>query len=729
MVLVLGTAAGIVAGGRADRAVAPVLVLATVLLFAASVTWSLVVGMGRRPRLRPALTALAIGVLLWLAGSIAVAVTETSGPVAFPAPGEVLFLAAYAAMAAFVFLDVQPTSDARAAVAWTDAAILVGGTGAIASSVVLMPVASSSADEGLSLLVALIYPLVTGLLMLLVIGQWALGLRPRGRRTAMLAAGFGVLAAADSTLLIGYQRGGYSFTLAADVLWGLGLSLVATAAVLPRARHSIAPRREVPGVLLLSGFVGALFFLIIRPDGAVGWVVSACAGLALAASALRLLMSLSRGREVPEAASPERDPLTGLYGRQPVLRRLDDDLANGRRFGVLVADVTHFQEINSALGPDAGDEVLRDLADLLLAAVPAGAQVARIGGDELAVVLGTDDETILEELAKDLRSSVAVRLEREGTRFTARIAIGVATARSGAASGAEILALAEEASLEATREPLRVHVGRERVQPAARRRLQLAEELHDAIRGGALDVWYQPIAMSATGAVDRVEALVRWDHPREGMISPALFLPMARRDNLMLDLSTVVAGRVLEDLADWHRQGLDVTVSLNLDAGEVLGGAFLPWLVQSTVHAGLAPQDLTIEVTEETFLDEPERARALLVEARRWGLRLSIDHYGSGFSSLAYLRELPVSEVKLDPAFFAAVCTDAKSAVIVQSTVTMAHALGLSVVAEGVETEEVASRAIVLGVDRLQGWFLSQPVPAGAVAMVVRQFAIARPAG
>jgi EAL domain-containing protein (putative c-di-GMP-specific phosphodiesterase class I) len=208
------------------------------------------------------------------------------------------------------------------------------------------------------------------------------------------------------------------------------------------------------------------------------------------------------------------------------------------------------------------------------------------------------------------------------------------------------------------------------------------------------------------------------------MVPPAVFLPLAREEGLMLTLSRHVASHAVSDLAAWRAQGLDVALSINVSPPELLGGALVPHLLDLLRSADLPAQVLTLEVTEDSFLAEPERSRQLLLEARRAGLRISIDNYGTGFSSLSYLRDLPVAEVKLDPAFIASMCSDTRSAVIVSSTVSMVHALDMSVVAAGIETSMIAARAVTMGVDALQGYQLAAPMPSAGIPGVVRQLAI-----
>ena len=257
----------------------------------------------------------------------------------------------------------------------------------------------------------------------------------------------------------------------------------------------------------------------------------------------------------------------------------------------------------------------------------------------------------------------------------------------------------------------------------SRQRLRMGEELRRALHKGHVVTWYQPKVDAVTQMAVGMEALVRWEHPERGMIPPMAFLSVARRSGLMQELSEVVApqGRGRRRSAG-SGAGLDLNVAINLAPSELLSGKLLPILYEAIEAAGIPAHVITVEVTEDTFLADPERAREILLDVRRHGLKTSIDDYGTGFSSLAYLRDLPVTELKMDRSFVATVCTDDRSRLIVASTIDMAHALDLRVVAEGVESAAVTAEVVAMGVDLLQGYHMSPPMPADQVETWVRQW-------
>lgn len=707
--------------GEADPVVFRVAFIAIFVAFLLRVARTAAAAPGRRP----ALTALTAGLVLWALGSSALAAAEAVAPTTFPAPGEWLFLASYAGFAGFVFLDAQAHSTRRSAAAVTDAVILWGASLALASVVLLTPLVTVYPDSGLGLLVAILYPLIDIMLALAVVGQWARGRRPGTWRTASLALGFVLIALADTSLMVSLGSAAYSFTLLMTVVWGLGFILIVDAACTPRTVVVANPRGQVPGWVMIVGLVTAIALLAMRPDGLLGLAVAIPASIVVVGAGVRLLLDLRDARSATEDLRLAiTDDLTGLPNRKAIEQRLARCLTDRERTGVLLIDIDEFRKVNDTLGHVAGDYLLTVMAHRLSEILPASSLLARAGGDVFAVVAATDDPVVLIEIARSARTLVSEPVVIDGIAVTVRASVGITTRQPSDESPVDIMRRADVALSNAQSQGSGVQVYEQGTDTFSRQRLQMADDLRQAIRSGHIDVWYQPVVSAATGAVDRLEALARWDHPDEGMVPPAVFLPLAREEGLMLALSRQVAARAVTDLAAWRSQGLDVALSVNIAPQELLGGVLVPDLLDLLRSAGVPAQAVTLEVTEDAFLAEPERSRQLLLEARRAGLRISIDNYGTGFSSLSYLRDLPVAEVKLDPAFIASMCSDSRSAVIVSSTVSMVHALEMSVVATGIETSMIAARAVTMGVDALQGYQLAAPMPAAGIPRLVRQLAI-----
>ena len=673
------------------------------------------------PSRRLALIALAIGILLWAVGSAILNAAVPASATTFPAPGEFFFLASYLGLAAFVVLDATSRSS-RAETAWLDAAIVLGGTGAIAGALLLSPFASNFPEGGIALLVAVLYPLIDLVLALVVVGQWALSARPWSWRTASLIAGFVLMAVADSSLVLNLSEGTYAFSIYLDMMWGAAFMLIAGAAVAPRPPQ-VSMARRLPGGFLIASFVAAIFLLLIRPQGVLGWAIAIPAAVTLLATGARLAVALRESRQAAEAFQlAQTDDLTGLPNRRAVLRALDDGIAAQRPMGLMLLDLDGFKEVNDTLGHSAGDTLLELIALRMRDSLPQEIQLARIGGDEFAILVHDDDELDLLERAQSIRQTLLAPAKVDGMDLAMHASLGITIREPGDTRAADLLRRADVAMYEAkvTRSGAQLYDAQR--DEFSRQRLRMGEELRRSLQKGHVVVWYQPKVDAMTQMAVGMEALVRWAHPERGMIPPMAFLSVARRSGLMHELSEVVARAAVADAQKWQRAGLDLNVAINLAPSELLSGKLLPLLYDFIHRAEIPSHTITVEVTEDTFLADPERARDILTEVRRHGLKTSIDDYGTGFSSLAYLRDLPVTELKMDRSFVATVCTDDRSRLIVSSTIDMAHALDLRVVAEGVESAAVTAEVVAMGVDLLQGYHMSPPMPANQVEAWVRQW-------
>ena len=698
----------------------PVIVVTLLLFFTILVARLITASVVFRSR-RLSLVALSAGVVLWAAGS---AVLNAGTPVeatTFPAPGEFFFLASYIGFAAFVVLDAT-TRQAKAETAWLDAAIVVGGTGALAGGLLLTPFANNFPDAGLSLLIAVLYPLLSIVLALVVVGQWALSARQWSWRTASLILGFVLLAIADSSLVLNLESGTYGFTIYLDMMWGAAFMFIAGAACLPRPPQ-VSVARRLPGGFLIASFVTAIVLLLIRPQGVLGWAIGIPAAITLLATGARLAVALRESREAGVAFQlAQTDDLTGLPNRRAVLKTLDDGIASQRPMGLMLLDLDGFKEVNDTLGHSAGDTLLELVALRMRESLPPEIILARIGGDEFAVLVYEDDELDLLERAQMIRQTLLAPAKVDGMDLAMHASLGITIREPGDARAADMLRRADVAMYEAkvTRSGAQLYDAQR--DEFSRQRLRMGEELRRALHKGHVVTWYQPKIDAVTQIAVGMEALVRWEHPERGMIPPMAFLSVARRAGLMQELSEVVARRAVADAARWQRAGLDLNVAINLAPSELLSGNLLPILYDAIEAAGIPSHVITVEVTEDTFLADPERAREILLDVRRHGLKTSIDDYGTGFSSLAYLRDLPVTELKMDRSFVATVCTDDRSRLIVASTIDMAHALDLRVVAEGVESAAVTAEVVAMGVDLLQGYHQSPPMPGDQVEAWVQQW-------
>jgi diguanylate cyclase (GGDEF)-like protein len=420
------------------------------------------------------------------------------------------------------------------------------------------------------------------------------------------------------------------------------------------------------------------------------------------------------------------DPLTGLPNRSFFQDRAAQALRLAEReeaaMAILLLDLDRFKEVNDTLGHHNGDILLQEIGMRLQREVRESDSVARLGGDEFGILL----PRIREEedgiaVAEKIRQRLQKPLVLEGIAIDLDASIGVA---AYPAHGSDIETLLQRADVamylaKSDRSGCELYSPtRDEYSPA---RLALAGDLRRAIDQKELILHYQPKADLADGRVTGVEALVRWQHHRQGLIRPDTFIPLAERTGLIRDLTTAVLGAALTQLRDWRDHGLELDVSVNVSARDLLDLELPETVARLLAEHELPAERLELEITESVILADPMRARAVLSRLAAMGVQLAIDDYGSGYSSLAYLKRLPVGEIKIDRSFVMNMHKDPNDAVIVRSTIDLGRNLGLTVVAEGIETEEAWRTLALLGCDQGQGFYLSRPVPADELEQWLRE--------
>ena len=408
------------------------------------------------------------------------------------------------------------------------------------------------------------------------------------------------------------------------------------------------------------------------------------------------------------------DRLTGLPNRALFNDRLQQAVHAARRNGspltVMMMDLDRFKHINDLLGHAVGDDVLREVAGRLRAALRESDTVARLGGDEFAALLTTGREDRIVEVVRKVLRCMEQPIECNGQSLDVGASIGIACfPEHGDTPGTLIrhadiaMYLAKAANSEfAFYDP--DHDGSRQEQ------LSLLGELRRALERNELVMFFQPKIDLATGRTKGVEALVRWLHPARGIVPPAEFVPFAERTGFVRTVTRCVLEMALRRCGQWLAKGIRLQMSVNISVRD-LQNPELPDIVASLLASSSVPAELVcLEITESSFMENPERAVDTLGRLHALGVRLSIDDFGTGFSSLAYLRKLRVHEMKIDRTFIAAM-EDANDMVIVRSTIDLAHNLGLRVVAEGIEDERSLARLRSMGCDEAQGYFMSRPLP------------------
>ncbi len=413
------------------------------------------------------------------------------------------------------------------------------------------------------------------------------------------------------------------------------------------------------------------------------------------------------------------DDLTGLANRKGLVAETRQVLAQtqwqGARSALIMLDLDRFKEVNDALGHPVGDEVLRRVADRLRSAVRPDDLVARLGGDEFAVLLRcVRDEQAATEVADRLGAALDERLEINGQLIDVEASMGIAVAPEHGVDYESLMSRADIAMYQAKEDRSGAQVYDARRDASSSSRLGLLSALRGALANGELVLHYQPKARLHDGSVSGVEALVRWQHPVRGLVPPDEFIPVAEQSGLMHRLTDAVLELALRQVGTWSEQGLHVPMAVNVSFRDLLDDQFTHRLARRIREQGLEPGLITLEITERVLTADMDRARRTLDALEGLGVRLSLDDFGTGWSSLRLLRELPVSEIKIDRSFVSRVAVDDEDATVVRALVGLAHGLGLGVVAEGIETPVTWHTIAGLGCDAAQGWHIARPMPAEA---------------
>jgi diguanylate cyclase (GGDEF)-like protein len=414
------------------------------------------------------------------------------------------------------------------------------------------------------------------------------------------------------------------------------------------------------------------------------------------------------------------DNLTGLPNRELFRRRSERALtqseSSGRMVAVMLLDLDHFKEVNDTLGHHVGDGLLREVASRVTAVVPDEVTVARLGGDEFAVLV---PDAVSLATVTALADTIAARLREpvvaDGVRIGVQASIGIATSPEHASTIETLLKRADIALYRAKTNRGETQVYRAEIDQHTVLRLSLLGDLHTALDNDEFELVFQPQVLTDVGTVAGVEALMRWQHPNHGVIPPDVFIPLAENTGLIGAMSQRAMESALSTLAMLRAGGHDLEVAVNVSA-RLLSDLELPrWVAQMLHDAEVPACRLTIEVTESTITADPVRAMQVLHDLREIGVRLTVDDFGTGYSSLSYLRRLQPDELKVDKSFVMQMTSDENSAVIVRSTIELAHGLGLSVVAEGVEDQITYDALNALGCDRIQGFHVSRPMSVPAL--------------
>lgn len=414
------------------------------------------------------------------------------------------------------------------------------------------------------------------------------------------------------------------------------------------------------------------------------------------------------------------DELTGLSNRKMLVSKLESTLAqattSGTKVGFLLLDLDRgLKEVNDTLGHAVGDRLLRLVAHRLTHSVRPGDMVARLGGDEFAVLLpGLKGPGVAREVAARLRAAVAEPIRLEGMSFVIEVSIGIAMYPDDATGGELLMQRADVAMYLAKQRRSGVERYVAELDRNSPSRLALFGDLRRALDRGELELHYQPKVYLADRRVVGMEALVRWQHPERGVISPAEFIPQVQQSYLMREVTAFVIDSALSQTAQWHRAGMDVQISLNVSGRDLLDSGLADLVAEGLERHQLAPDALLLEIDERVLTSEPAHAVATAEALAEIGIALSLDDFGTGYSSLVRLKRLPVTEVKVDASFVGRLLESPDDFVVVKSIVDLAAALGIRSVAEGVENAAVAAALLGMGCQAGQGWHFCRPLNAAS---------------
>ena len=436
--------------------------------------------------------------------------------------------------------------------------------------------------------------------------------------------------------------------------------------------------------------------------------------LGFLARAINAMQSGIAVREQQLAHNALHDPLTGLPNRALAMERLGSAISARRSVVLIYLGIENYRVINEGFGPEGVELIMRESARVMLDALRERDTAARITGNEFLLLLESTQIDVGVAMADRLYALLKRPLSIDGHEVALEVCMGIAVYPLNGQSAEELINRAAIARRDAAALPGYLQVYQQDRDLAHQRHIQLIRDLRSAASEGQLQLHYQPKLDIRSGHVRQAEALLRWQHPELGMVSPAEFIPLAERTGSMFLLTGWVIEEGIRQLAEWNRKGMHLQLSLNISAEDLHGENLLLTVERLLKRYQLSAEQLIFEITESTAMRDPEHSLSVLEKLRDGGISLSVDDFGTGYSSLAHLKRLPVQELKIDQSFIRNLDETSEDAVIVRSTIEMSHNLGLKVVAEGVEYAHSLRLLERWQCDTAQGYLISRPLSADA---------------
>jgi diguanylate cyclase len=665
----------------------------------------------------------------WTIGDLILTIQTLGGATApSPGPADVFYLSFYPLAYVATVLLLRRTVGTLSRPNWLDGVIAGLGAAAVCAAFAFHGIESAVGGGALPTAVNLAYPIGDVLLLFLVVGGTTLLGGYRKGPWYLLATGIALNVVGDTFNLFGSTAG--SSAVGVDfnaIAWPTSIVLMSMAVWLrPGPQDPFREARTAGFVLPGIAATGVLGLLVVGTQRHVSETALALATATLVIVGVRLALSARDLRILTEQRHRQAitDELTGLGNRRYLFQVLDTfftDLARAEseppQMSFLFVDLNHFKEINDSFGHPAGDELLRQVGPRMTRAAQSSDAVQRLGGDEFGIVLVGAGIEEASAVAQRIADELEEPFDLHDVKVRVGVSIGIAAVPTDATDAPGLLWCADVAMYRAKLGNVPFACYDPNVD-GGEQHLQLIDELRTAIEESQLTLHYQPQLDLHTGHIVAVEALLRWPHPRLGLVPPLKFLPLAEDAGLMQPLTALVLDKALTQCAEWWSNGRYLAVSVNVSSSNLLDDGFTDLVLHLLERHHLPAEALVLEITETSIITDFEASQAVITRLREAGVFVSIDDFGAGYTSLAYLANLAVRELKLDCALITGLGSngEARDYELVRATIDLGHAMGLRVVAEGIEDAATLELLRELGCDLAQGYLISKPMPASELA-------------
>jgi diguanylate cyclase (GGDEF)-like protein len=672
---------------------------------------------------RPAWAMFGAAASIWALAEVAMTFTSDMNP-----SGAIWVQFVFLAVAPLIYVGlamlIRAATPRAALDTYLDGIIIALALGAVLALV--EPWSFEAAPDTWSeMLFALSYPSLDLLQVALILAAIAVLGRSTGPAWWLLLAGSTLIWLGDSYWLFAINAGDYVTNSRIDVIWPLGMFLMACAAWTPLRRGEVERYANWGLPLLVTSAAFALIVYATFADVPV--LTTLLATGAVVAGVLRSISAFRAASARTQAQLlAQTDDLTGLTNRRGLVTVSENALSEPR--ALLLVDIDRFKQINDTLGHQAGDDVLQEVATRFRRVVGGTAVISRIGGDEFAILTGPGSGySEATQIAAGLHACVREPVRTTGIDLSVELSVGIAVSPAHGRTLSALLLAADRAMYRAKREHINTQVFDPQQESAGDTgNLLLLQELRSGIRDDQFVCFYQPQLDVLTNEIVAVEALVRWRHPEHGLVPAGHFLPMLEQTTLIRPLTDAILHKSLTQLQEWDAMGLGLRMCVNISATNLLDRALPLRITHLLASHHIASERLTLEITETALSGDEDRVRMVLSQLHEIGVEISIDDYGSGYSSLHQIGTLGAQELKLDREFVTGVGERGDLRSILAATVHLAHGLRLRMVAEGVESASDLDQVRLSGCDLAQGFYISAPRDGASLVAWLQERAVLR---